>query len=687
MFRMKKIGTILFAFLSALALGGCKPEVVASDTFQAEFRLVTEAFHGGEDFVFRVYSNHKSIIITKYDCEFASDNVIVNREYNITDGFHEFREPAVTVAETHRGRINIVVKDPDTGGEKEFSGVYTAYEPYDNYLRIENDVVNSTKVHGGYPTVINGENFSFTVHSNLQKLTLKDFRCEFNDGQLVKGKEYTVNDRGELKFTMKKVSVTQDRYEEPEKLTLTFIDNLSGEEIYLEAQYVALLDFQPRLQVSPSKVSDEGDFKFRLSSNRKNVVITSYMTDPADDANKNGFTPAGLYLNQAVTMNADGYIDYTAPSIVVTSTHNGVLKIAVKDHEYTGREVTLSSSYSASIKPGASNISVDRTKFSVNIGESATINISTTDSHSNKRFSYKLLSANGELELPSKTDDIGSTLTVKGKKSGEVKLRIYATSNTSVYQDVTVFVRYRVALQVEGKFWPWMQQGLNGASDARFSANVNEHVHNWHDAPESMSVSLVTWSGDNTVDPGRTYSYYHPEVFEKTGCNISADFILEYSFDSPSSITMFQGYRGYEECHWTRKGYGAIESALKELSRDFYYQKETTRRSSPETVTSIKNASSLKNHSLPSLATKLQDYDDAMRIQGFNNFIANIWKEYDCPSQWKSFNLFVKITDYNRDMLDIRYVFYKYRAPDEMNYWWKDLDNSNDAWAVPVSSL
>ena len=684
--RMRKFGILLTAFLTAAMLSGCKPEVVTSDTFQAEFRLVTESFHGGEDFVFRVYSNHSSVIITKYDCEFASDNVIVNREYGISDGYHEFREPAVTVTETHRGRITIVVKDPDTGAEKEFSGVYTAYEPYENYLRIENEVVNSTKVNGGYPAVIDGENFSFTVHSNLQKLTLKDFRCEFNDGQLAKGKEYTVNDRGELSFTMKKVAVTQDRYEEPEKLSLTFIDNLSGEEIYLEADYVKLLNFRPSLQISPSKVTDEGDFKFRLSSNRKNVTILSFMTDPSDDAGKNGFLPAGLAVNQTTTMNADGYMDYTATGIVVEKNHAGMLKIAVRDTEYTGREVTLSASYTAGIKPGASNISVDKAKFSVNIGESATINISTTDSQSDKRFSYKLLSAQGELELPSKTDDIGTTLTVKGKKSGEVKLRVYATANPSVYQDVTVFVRYRVALQVEGKFWPWMRQGENGSSEALFTTTVNKWAHNWHDAPESMSVSLVTWDGNDTVDSGRTYSYYHPEVFDKSGCDISADFILEYSYESPNSITMFQGYRGYDQYHWTLIGYGGYKKKLEGLTRDFYYQKESTRRSSPETACSVKNASTLNNYSLPALTRKLQDYDDLMRVQGYQFVIYDDWEEYDAPTQWKSFNLFVKVTDYNRDMLDIRYVFYKYRAPDEMNYWWRDLDNSNDAWAVPVVS-
>ena len=252
-----------------------------------------------------------------------------------------------------------------------------------------------------------------------------------------------------------------------------------------------------------------------------------------------------------------------------------------------------------------------------------------------------------------------------------------------MYKDVTVFVRYRVALQVDGKFWPYMRQGENGASNAVFSSTAAKWVHNWHEAPETMNVSLVTWANGENIDAGRSYSYYHPEVFTKTGCNISADFILEYSYDSPSSITMFQGYRGYEETHWTLIGYGGYKKKLEALTRDFYYQKETTRRPSPETVCSVKNASTLNNYNLPTLAKKLQDYDDVMRVQGYQFVIHDDWEEVEAPTQWKTFNLFVKVTDYNRDMLEIKYIFYKYRS--DNSYWWKGLDGGTGSWAVPFN--
>ena len=646
---------IIFASLMGAMLAAfpaCEPEVVTSDTFTPEFRLLTDNFHGGDDFVFRVYSNHSSVVISKYECEYGADVVVPGRTYQVQDGFVEFRDKAVTVDETHRGRIRLTVKDPDTGATQDFQGTYTAYVAFDNYLDITNEAATGSKINSYLPCVVGGDDFTFTVHSNLEKLTLKDYICEFPSSVLQKGKEYKFDNRGELTLKITKVSVTEDRYETPLTLSLTFVDPVSNEEIVITDEYVRLRKFTPSLTVVTKNVIDGDDFTYRLQSNRKKVNVTDLTMNPTSDVND-----FGLQKPSTIEVNSDGIYESTVSRITVNESHGGTLKLTVKDVEYTGREATVSAAYTASVKGGPSNISVDRTSFSVNIGESQTINISTTDDKSDGKFSYKVLSATGELELPSKTDDIGTSLTLKGKKSGEVKLRIFATNKTSVYKDVTVFVRYRVALQVEGTFWPYMQQGDGTSTTPKFATSPVEHVHNWHEAPESMKASLVTWENGETVDAGRNYSYYHPEVFTKSGCNISADFILEYSYGSPKSYLMFQGYRGYEESHWTRKGYGGGDDPV-----DFYYTRETTRRSSPETVCSIKNASTLVNHNLPDLTKKLQDYDDVVLIQRYNNFIFSDWKEVEYGPEWKSFNLFVKIT--------------------ERNYWWKELDNSNDSWVI-----
>ena len=539
--RLIFFASLMGAMLAILS--ACEPEVITSDTFTPEFRLLTDNFHGGDDFVFRVYSNHSSVVISKYECEYGSDVVVPGRTYQVQDGYVEFRAQAVAVEETHRGRIRLTVKDPDTGASQEFQGTYTAYVAFDNYLDITNEAATGSKVNSYLPCVVDGDDFTFTVHSNLESLTLRDYVCEFPSSVLQKGKEYKFDNRGELTLKIPKVSVAEDRYETPLTFSLTFVDPVSGEEIVLTDEYVRLRKFTPSLTIVTKNVVDGDDFTYRLQSNRKKVNVTDLTTNPASDAND-----FGLQKPSSVEVNSDGIYEVTTYSITVSESHGGTLKLTVKDSEYTGRETTVSAAYTASVKAGPSNISVDATSFSVNMGESRTIEISTTDDKSDGKFSYKVLSATGELELPSKTDDIGTSLTLKGKKSGEVKLRIYATNRTSVYKDVTVFVRHRVAVVVNATIdhtnvdgsasWTQESQKIGGISFASKS-------YWFPDMPTSFNVSLCTWTGPDSFNTNSavldSYDFTtFPESYEcKASFVIRAnpgqvnDWNLQFNYEKP----------------------------------------------------------------------------------------------------------------------------------------------------------
>ena len=674
---MKTTRHLLCALLAAIpaVFGGCNPEVVSSDTFEASFKVVSKTFHGGEDFVFRVYSNHDRVILTKYDCEFASDAVILNKEYSVTDGFCEFREKAVTVDDAHRGRISVTVKDPDTGATMSFSDVYEAYLAFDNYLRIENSVVNSSKVLDGYPCVIGGDDFVFTVHSNLSKLTLKDFVCEFNDGQLVKGKEYAFNERGDLTFTMKKVKVTADRYETPQVLSLKFLDALSGEDIVLEAGYVTLQDFKPGLTISPSKVTDGGDFKFRITSNRKNAQMTSLSFNPSSD--ESTFRPSDLYGNTTIQMNADGYKEYTATDIIVGSTHNGKLTISLRDHEYTGREVTLSASYSASVKPGASNITLSETSLRLNYDDTGSkakyVTISTTDTGTDGEYSYKFLSGSDRVTVTLS----GNQIKLEGSlNDGETKIQVYPTNNPKVTATLTVYVRKRVALIVSGAFRNHMQQSGDGSATPAFSNDPVKKVHNWHRAPESMYAGLVTWSNQKGLNAGDPFTDYHFTPLTDTGCNLSADFYLEYTYNTSTSIQMFAGYRTSEETHWTDKASGG-----------YYYQMSSTRpNGNQQLVQSIRNVSSVSKINLATLTRYLQDYDDVVGIQtSGSGWMWNVRDPEEKATEWKSFGISVRNLSIDENKYDLRDVIYEYRTG--TGYWWSEIDQSHNHWVVHSEDL
>ena len=646
------IRTILPVGVVALAAVSCRPQVISSDTFEPEFRLVTESFHGGEDFVFRIYSNHKQVILTKYDCEFASDAVVLNKEYSVNDGFCEFRETSVSVEETHRGRVSVTVKDPDTGAEKSFSGTYTAYVPYDNYMRIDNEVVTTSKVNGGFPAVVGGDDFKFTVHSNISKLTLKDFYCEFNDGQLVKGKEYSFDERGNLTFTMKKVKVSEDSFSEPSSVSLTFVDGLSGEDIRLSANYVKLVPFTPSLQVNPTKVTDGGDFKFRITSNRKNVLVASFMTDPDSDMREGGFQPSDLYANQTVQMNADGCRDYVATGISVTSTHNGKLKLVLKDTEYTGREVTVGGTYTASVKPGASNISADATSFSLSQGETRTVRLSTTDTSSDGKYSFEIVSATGSVTCAFDPNDNMKLNITAGDKPGAVIVRAYSTTRPSTKVDISVFVRYRVAVLVkcdidhsENYSWDQSQKKVGGIT-------FHKDTFFFQDMPTSFTAGLYTWTGKEEFDTYDTdIDKNHSFVKFNNTYNCKATFAI---LANPGSVPD-GSYKFFGRSSWS---YG------------------NTKVCDPVTLKGTADTQ------MADVKQYFRDYNDrwTARKKWSSDFFLN-------PElAWSKFDLIPYSFDYDKDHLDIRYVIMTYKAtangtPYSGAYWWEPVKDSNWLYA------
>ena len=191
---MKHSFSILFSFLICLSMVSCVKETSRGDAFEASFTLDTDTVFDGDEFAFTVKTNRNQFKVVSFEFPLAPELLTPNSTCNASDGIWSLREK-IAVPTSQRGRIALAIQDPQTGLVKEFSALYTAYASSGLSLLIENEVVNSKYLTSGLPTVIGGDDFVFSLHSKADRLILKDFDCEFNNGSLSIGKEFHFTDK------------------------------------------------------------------------------------------------------------------------------------------------------------------------------------------------------------------------------------------------------------------------------------------------------------------------------------------------------------------------------------------------------------------------------------------------------------------------------------------------------------
>lgn len=498
--------------LSIPILFSCVPQTTTrGDYFEIEFDLNTPVFYDGDYVSFTVKTNRPSVKVTAFDFKESPEFVKVNSTYNITDGFWT-QKASVPVPESRRGRMSITFMDPETGATKDFQAEYTAYASTNLRLSIDNDIISSAKLKARVPTIVGGDDFKFTVSSKAEKLMLKDFKCEFNDGQLERGQEYIFGEEGRINFSIPSVKVTEDKFDEPSQLSLTFYNPDTEKDTTVTADYVKVMAFNPSVSINPSSIVDGDIITVRFTGNRSTYRLDSYSAP-------DWFKMSTLYNGSPISLDIDGYKEFESEPVTISENSKGEISFQLTDSEYTQRTMICKVDYSTQAKQDPWSVVVDKSSAIINNGEVLVIKVTTNDTYSTNLFHAQMLNSvdnekllfyapkAGETTAPEGVSDsyftkevdiTANTLYIKGlDKHGTFKVKVCAKNRTNVYKEISISVRRDVALKLKGLF-----------SSTSYSTTYKEGLTNiditvgWNGLPlqNQMTAELVSYVNSSSTD-------------------------------------------------------------------------------------------------------------------------------------------------------------------------------------------
>lgn len=486
----------------ALLSLSCVKETSRGDNFSIEFQLNTPVFYDGDYISFTVKTNRSEVKVTEFSFPDAPEMVSVNSRYSVTDGYWTQRARAA-VSATHRGRLSITFEDPVTGATRSFKEQYTAYSATGVRVSIENPVIQSANLRSRVSTVVGGDDFVFTIHSKSERLILKGFSCEFNDGQLRENREFTFPDSGELRITMEDVDVKEDRYNESSLLSLTFLNPETERDTTVTAEYVKVTQFKPTLTVTPTNIVDGDVVTLRFGGNRSPYTVTS-LSAPS------WFSYDGVfgYGNYSVALGADGTKTVETEPVSIAADSSGDLVFELEDTGYTNRKTTIRVPYKASALQDPKTVVVDKSSATVNSDETLVVKVSTNDTYSTNTFHAAMSSADNEGKIlfyaPSANEttdprDIASDKFAKEVdikaglvymrscgEAGQFPVKISAKNRTNVYKTVNVKVRKDVVLVLKADCYNHMTTDGGYVSD-------NSHWHGWYGMPKSITAEVMEY--------------------------------------------------------------------------------------------------------------------------------------------------------------------------------------------------
>lgn len=419
---MKHFLKYFSAFLVALAMVvSCKRPVIEGAEFVAKLEIVSKSVGHGEDFTFKVYSNMKSFKITKFDCPFETSEIEPGMTFSVSElGYYLFTIKNVKVSESGHHTLSMTVVEPVSGLACDLSEDFNAYTSSNISLVIENERAAgskfSDKSYG--PAVIGGDDFVFTVRSRSERLLLKSYTCEFNDGQLFEGEEFVFDELGEKRITMESVDVDMDAFNEKHVLSMTFYNLDSKRDTTVTAEYICLRKFEPTVTLEPSSLVYNGTASLKFAANRQNVELVSDK-EPAWFKFADGrlrITDLGENLKLIVK---------TQPLVIPEGEGDGSLEFEIKDAEYTGRteKVVVPYKIARNIPPQDISFSFEgnyvetaEKVIEINQDELLRVKLSTSTKNSDNLYSVSVV------KTPSDTYTLGKDIALYAPGKGESRV-------------------------------------------------------------------------------------------------------------------------------------------------------------------------------------------------------------------------------------------------------------------------
>ena len=720
--------TRLLLILSCLALatllfGSCVKETNRGDSFQAEFKLNTEQFFDGETVQFTIKCNRSSIKVIDFDFKLAPRMVSINETYTVRDGEWS-PSMKVSVPETQRGKLHITIQDPITKATQEFSAPYTAYQSSGITLFIENKPVSSgRKISSDYPLIVDGDDFQYTLRSESQNLVLTDFQCEFNDGSLYEGKEFNFEKNRRQSFSIPSVKVNGDEFSEPYLFSMTLRNPETGRDTTVKAHYLTAFPLVPSVVLEPADLRTGEKAIIKISGNRDSFYLTGYNAPQWFSLSLNGSS------NYECKPGLEGYTSLYTNELLIPVNESGTLTFFFKDSNYTEREVPVRVPYKAAAPSAPSNIQVDHTTATIAEGETMVFNVSTTDKYSTGRFnaflpsgvetgSLKFYAPQSESESPESIKDdkfaesvefSSGKLFVRGfDKGGQTSFRVTAAGNEKVYKDVDVFVKFSVALVIDGEFEDWMETKPYSNLDHVFSKWLEDRTDagvGWFGFPvKDMTAELMTYSypkgrdlsGMSVDDARYSLSLSTPSYRSSTRTAVSvtvtagdgfavATSISDLHYDKAVTSKYLYGraimyphmclngtYDPRYFLHNDRLVSGFITNEPQSNGQYSNYNPKVL-----DFVNTVTDESSGTVVTLKELTLIMKKLDCNARTESGHDKI----DAYDAPKIYSFISMDINNVIYDTSVYDLRYIIHRYKIPGKhgsAERWWKEIDKSTD---------
>lgn len=688
-----------FLLMAALALlplfPSCVPETSTGNDFEARFELDTPVFYDGDEVSFSIYTNRSSVKVTAFDFRESPDFVAKNKSYSVSDGV--WREShTVSVTESRRGKMSITVQDPVTGKEMSFSAVYTANAATDIRLKIENEVVKTSNVKANVATVVDGDDFVFTIRSSARSLVLKDYLCEFNDGQLEKGKEYAMDDYGVLRIEMKQVTVTRDDYDEPTQMSLTFLNPETKREVKVTDEYVKVKAFEPTVTISPTNISDGDTVYLTLGGNRRKYKLASFSFP-------DWLQFGGLYGNSNIELNSEDKKIFESSAVSLQEDSSGDMTFLFKDSEYSNREKVVRVSYTAVARKGPKNVVVDKTEISINNEENIKVNVSTDDTYSTNQYHVQMLNKSDAGKLRFYAPEAGKAVDEKniseslfkeetdvtngvfyirgGATAGQYAVKVSSKNYPDVFTTVTVNVRQDVAIRLKGYFYDFVVENENDLG-SEFS-NLTPDV-GWYGFPRSIEAELVKYeraSGTGDITNVRSTEYSLQIKTSALGdagtTSVTISFMVSVGNSRVSSNGFYKPYRKMSNQPqyylWDNPAASGADRKITAVLPE-----------SNDTIIS-ENSSSSSKVSCDKLTEFLQDLDCKTVTQWCTGWPIAWGRENGWitpgPSALGTFDIRVYNVKYDTKKYNVKYIFSLFEVPGQYGLslpWWTTLDGTRN---------
>ena len=431
------------------------------------------------------------------------------------------------------------------------------------------------------------------------------------------------------------------------------------------------LTLELELTTETPMVYNGGTLVIKIKTNRSKLKVVKFVSE---------FKFPEINVDQTYDNIVDE-ITFVSEPVSIYSEGEGEARITLYD-EVLKENRELSVSYYRTTEDAVMPKSITLSANDISLSRDETVNIGYTVIPAEAKRSVGVRRVDYYDSSLTYTNDTesGSIRLTGGKRGGKVRLKVYAVADTTVYTYLDLYVRHRVALELDIK-----------------STGNDVHVF-WKEMPTSATARLVTWVGE--IDENNSLSADVSFSDFSYGLPVKATFYVNISTDQAGRESKYF-YGGNKDYVWNpaikmggEKYYGQGSKWSKEKhtgTQWSWFNKITDIKRysnySAKTKAESVEISQPKSYDLPVLLGYLQANNDyrwwSNNWKTGPNFNNGGWN----TTGWKLYYITVEDLVYDKSKMDLVYIFHRYRL--KVNgtyysgsYYWKNADQGS--WAEKV---